>query len=205
MMRLVHERLGLTVLVLGLLAVAPGRVEAQGWLLDAYAGVGIPASNTKDFVSSGFSGGIGGGYIFNRYFGLRADIAGEWLKGKTDTGDGIQLPIFPEQPANFPDLRLYHYDASIMVTLTDLRTTSWLFAFDIGAGATTFQFSGEDAPDNKTKFTVPAGVSVGYLVSDQVGLFVRGRWYLIFTGENDFNKSTWSTFPIWLGIGIRAG
>ncbi len=195
-------RLGVAALVLGLMIAVPSQAVAQGWLLDAYAGVGIPASGVKDIAKTGFSGGIGGGYLFNRYLGIRADIAGEWLKGKES---GITLPIIPENPGVFPDTRLYHYDAAVMFNLTEPSMRSWIFAIDAGAGVTTVQFSGSDSPDSKTVFTIPAGLAVGYKVSGQVGLFVRGRWYLMFVGKEDFNTSTWSTFPIWLGIGIRAG
>jgi hypothetical protein len=190
---------------LGLLVAVPSQAAAQGGILDVYGGIGIPVSSIIDFAKSGFSGGIGIGYIGNRSYGIRADFAGEWLSGKSDVLESI--PSIPELDFGAGvDIRLYHYDASVMINLSDPRSEEWIVALDVGAGATTINFSGDGASGvgSKTRFTIPAGLSVGYMVSDNVGLFIRGRWYLIFMSDEDFGSSTWSTIPIWAGFGIRA-
>ena len=198
------RRFALVAVGFGLLGAAPSTVHAQGFLLDLYAGVGLPTGRLNDLTNAGFTGGLGLGYLFNRNVGLRADFAGEWLNG--------QLPVpvpLPDVDEDFlgRDVNLYHYDAAIMINATDTRRTNWLVAIDAGAGATTIQFRGDelDRPDSETRFTIPIGFGVGYLVSETVAVFLRGRWYLMFTDESRFGGSTWSSFPIWGGFGIRAG
>jgi hypothetical protein len=186
------------------IGVAPSAAHAQGFLLDLYAGVALPTGRLNDLTNAGFSGGLGLGYVFNRAVGIRADFAGEWLKGQ----DPVVSPLPDIDQAFFGrDVNLYHYDASIMINATDPRQTNWIVAIDAGAGATTIQFRGDelDRPDSETRFTIPVGLGVGYLVSETVGVFIRGRWYLMFTDVSRFGGSTWSSFPIWGGFGIRVG
>jgi hypothetical protein len=130
----------------------------------------------NDLTNAGFSGGLGLGYVFNRAVGIRADFAGEWLKGQ----DPVVSPLPDIDQAFFGrDVNLYHYDASIMINATDPRQTNWIVAIDAGAGATTIQFRGDelDRPDSETRFTIPVGLGVGYLVSETVGVFrlIDGR------------------------------
>ena len=75
----ISRRLLMAAAGLGLLGVAPTTAQAQGFLLDLYAGVGLPTGRLNDLTGAGFSGGLGLGYVFNRALGIRADFAGEWL------------------------------------------------------------------------------------------------------------------------------
>lgn len=200
----ISKRLLITAAGFGLMGIAPSTAHAQGFLLDLYAGVGLPTGRLNDLTGAGFSGGLGLGYVFNRAVGVRADFAGEWLKGQ----DPVVSPLPDIDQAFFGrDVNLYHYDAAIMINATDPRQTNWIVAIDAGVGATTIQFRGDelDRPASETRFTIPVGVGVGYLVSETVDVFIRGRWYLIFTDASRFGGSTWSSFPIWGGFGIRAG
>lgn len=197
----IYKRLLIMAAGVGLLGVVPSTAQAQGFLLDLYAGVALPTGRLNDLTSPGFSGGLGLGYLFGRSVGIRADFAGEWLSGQEPA---VSLPdLDPDLLGR--DVNLYHYDASIMLNATDTRRTNWIVAFDAGAGATTIQFRGDEAdrPDSETRFTIPVGFGVGYLVSETVGVFLRGRWYLMFTDDSRFGGSTWSSFPIWGGFGIR--
>jgi hypothetical protein len=198
------RRLLIVTVGLCLMGLSPSTARAQGFLLDLYAGVGLPTGKLNDLTGAGFSGGLGLGYVFSRVLGVRADFAGEWLTG--------QDPVVSALPGLDPtffgrDVNLYHYDASFMVNATDPKQTNWIVAIDAGAGATTIQFRDDelDLPDSETRFTIPVGVRVGYLISETVSVFIRGRWYLLFTDASRFGGSTWSSFPIWGGFGIRAG
>lgn len=188
----------------GLLGVAPATAHAQGFLLDLYAGVGLPTGRLNDLTSAGFSGGLGFGYVFDRVVGIRADFAGEWLSGQSPS-----VSPLPDVDPDFfgRDINLYHYDAAVMINATDTRRTNWIVAIDAGVGATTIQFRGDelDRPDSETRFTIPIGFGFGYLVSESAAVFIRGRWYLMFTEASRFGGSTWSSFPIWAGVGIRVG
>lgn len=193
-------------LIAGLLLALPTGGAGQGWLLETYAGVGVPTVYVDDIAAAGISGGVGGGWFFNRWFGVRADLAVEWLNEAGEAND--DRPMAPGLPGEAFDLRLYHYHASVQVALLDSRATEWLLAVDFGAGATTLDFRGENVDGGEygaTRFTLPAGLTIGYRASEQVTLFVRGRWHLIFLDEAEFGNSTWSTLPIWAGIGVRAG
>lgn len=199
----ISKRLLLAVAGFGLLGIAPSTAHAQGFLLDLYAGVGLPTGRLNDLTNAGFSGGLGLGYVFSRTVGVRADFAGEWLSSQDPV---VSLPDIDEDFFG-RDVNLYHYDAAIMLNATDTRRTNWIVAIDAGAGATTIQFRGDepDRPDSETRFTIPVGLGVGYLVSETVAVFLRGRWYLMFTDSSRFGGSTWSSFPIWGGFGIRVG
>ena len=200
----ISARLLMSAAGLGLLGVVPATAHAQGFVLDLYAGAALPTGRLDDLTSAGFSAGLGFGYVFSRVVGVRADFAGEWLKGQ----DPVASPL-PDIDQDFQgrDVNLYHYDAAIMINATDPRRTNWIVAIDAGAGATTVQFRGDelDRPDSETRFTIPVGFGVGYLVAETVSVFIRGRWYLMFTEASRFGGSTWSSFPIWGGFGIRVG
>ena len=202
------SRLGTSLLLaaaLGLLGLSPSSARAQGFLVDLYAGVGLPTGALSDLAKPGFSGGLGLGYVFGRAIGVRADFAGEWLKAE----DPIAIPTILDFDENLfgRDVRLYHYDAAITLNATNPRSSNWIAVIDIGAGATTINLRGDeqDRPEPTTRFTIPVGIGIGYLVAKQVAVFLRGRWYLMFTDSATFGGSTWSSFPIWGGIGIRAG
>ena len=198
------RRLLIATVGLCLMGLSPSTARAQGFLLDLYAGVGLPTGRLNDLTGAGFSGGLGLGYVFSRVLGVRADFAGEWLTGQ----DPVVSPLAGLDQTFFGrDVNLYHYDASFMVNATDPKQTNWIVAIDAGAGATTIQFRDDelDLPDSETRFTIPVGVRVGYLISETVSVFIRGRWYLLFTDASRFGGSTWSSFPIWGGFGIRAG
>lgn len=184
--------------------LSPAPAGAQGFALDLYAGVGLPTGRLNNLSNAGFSGGLGLGYLFGRSVGMRADFAAEWLDGENPSG----LPTFPGVDPVFlgRDVRLYHYDAAVMFDTMDPRRTKWIVAFDVGAGVTTIQFGGEEPrPDSETRFSVPIGATVGYRVSERVGVFIRGRWYLIFADSDRFGGSTLTSFPIWAGFAVRPG
>lgn len=186
------------------LLLLPAPAVAQGFVLDLYAGVGLPTGRLNNLSNAGFSGGLGLGYLFGRSVGMRADFAAEWLDGEDPSG----LPTFPGVDPAFlgRDIRLYHYDAAIMFDTMDPRRSNWVVAFDVGAGVTTIQFGGEDPrPASETRFSVPIGTTVGYRVAERVAVFLRGRWYLVFADSARFGGSTLASFPIWAGFAVRPG
>jgi hypothetical protein len=187
-----------------LLAAAPAATHAQGFRVDLYGGGAFPTGSLHDLTRVGFSGGLGFGYLFTRRVGVRADFAAEWLSAEPPVGsppDDVDENILGR------DINLYHYDASIVINATDPRRTNWHVAIDAGAGVTTIQFRGDetDRPDAATRFSVPVGIAFGYRVAETIDVFVRGRWYLVFTDQSRFGGTTWASFPIWAGFGIRAG
>ena len=179
---------------------APANVAAQGWAVDLYAGVGLPLSTLGDFQSAGFSGGVGAGYIFPGRFMVRGDFAGEFLSSNTN---GIP----PTSELAGMGVRLYHLDGSLAINFVPPDAGKAIFAFDFGAGITHVDLSGgtsQERPNSTTRFTIPAGVTFGYKMSDKIALFIRGRYYVMFMGDDRlFGSSTWQTIPLWAGISIR--
>lgn len=192
-MRAAVRRIVVVVAAVGLMGAVPATANAQeGFIADLYGGVGFPGANATTFLKPGFSAGVGVGYLFARQIAIRADFAGNWLKGE-ETSIG-------EITFGGDDITLYHYDASVMLNLGS-PGSSLLFTLDLGAGATTISPKGDR--DSSTRFTIPFGAALGYMVSENFGLFIKGRWYLIFTTKEDFGGSTWSAIPVWAGIAIR--
>jgi hypothetical protein len=179
---------------------APAQVKAQGWEVDLYGGVGLPVSTLGDFQNAGFSIGVGGGYILPGRFMVRGDFASEFLQTKANG-------ILPAPEMEDVSVRLYHLDAALAINFVPPNTGRMIFAFDFGAGITHVDFNqgaSTERPNSTTRFTIPAGVILGYKMSDSFALFIRGRYYVMFMGDNSlFGSSTWQTIPLWAGISMR--
>src|SRR5690606_26692212 len=86
------------------------------------------------------------------------------------------------------DMRLWHYGAGLQYDVSP-RDTPWSVVLHGGANATTMdteEFAG--APDGdftETYFGLNSGLEVGYDVSDDVQIAVRGSSFFVFADEEE--------------------
>lgn len=188
-------------LVAALALVVPTQASAQdgAFSIDLFGGIGVPSGDLSDTNDAGFAGGVGLQYLFSPRFGVRADGLFNSLGAKTE--DDVAVGT---------DLKLWQYDVAFVLNVTDPDATQFMFAVDAGVGLSTFSFDDVNGTsiDSETKFTVPGGVKIGYRVSDQVGVFARGRVHIIFMGDDEDDPDASSTlvnFPLTAGVSFMLG
>lgn len=177
------ERVGSIVLFAALLVWLPGQAAAQqvGVNVDGHGGVALPASNLGDFQDLGPSFGLGFEYELADRVALRASGSLDLLKGAADEDISATFAA--------PDVSLFHYHGGIALRLSPPEATAWDVSVNLGVGATTVDSddfpAGAATPAGEssfsaTYFSLHPGLTIGYDVNEQVGVFVRGDGHFAF-------------------------
>lgn len=173
------------------MAAAP--VDAQEAVtLDFAGGVGIPAGDLADFQDIGPAFDIGLDVRVHPRFSLRASGGAEIFSGTEIEG------AFDNNVATdgFADFSTVHFNGGGVVHA--VNEGPWRVDFNGGAGVTILtserlemsigEFT-EVVDLSETYLNVTAGLDIGYMVSEQVELFVGGDGHLFFMDEDGENES----------------
>lgn len=173
------------------LTMAAAPVDAQEAVtLDFAGGVGIPAGDLADFQDLGPAFDIGLNVRVHPRFSLRASGGAEIFRG-TEIENAFDNSISEN---GFVDFSTVHFNGGGVFHV--LPDGPWRVDFNGGAGITIltsergeFSGAGDDASLveivdlSETYFNVTAGLDIGYMVSEQVELFVGGDGHLFFVDE----------------------
>lgn len=179
------------------LTMAAAPVDAQEAVtLDFAGGVGIPGGDLADFQDIGPAFDIGLDVRVHPRFSLRASGGAEIFSG-TEIENAFDASIAEQ---GFVDFSTVHFNGGGVVHAVNegpLRVD-----FNGGAGVTIltsergeFSGAGDDATLveivdlSETYLNVTAGLDIGYMVSEQVELFVGGDGHLFFMDEDGENES----------------
>lgn len=137
------------------------------------AGPSMPVDQLAKITDTGAALGADVAYSLTNWLALTADGDVDFL-----TGHALE-----------PDMRLWHYGGGLEVELAPNRTP-WSVQLDGGANATTMDTSPFGGIDNSTDFThtyfgLDGGLEVGYNVSRNVDVAVRGSGYFVFANKTD--------------------
>lgn len=176
---------------LALLFLVPSEGTAQGEPpidIDLRGGIGLPTGNLSDVVDVGpaFNVGFNVGITDRLY--LRAEGGGELYEG-IDLEDPVGAGGLNEL-----DLDLLHFHGGAVYQLISPERSGLFVTLTGGAGATNFNVPrlqasvGADVEEvdlSELYFSANGGATVGYRVTEQVGLFVDGQSYVVFADEDD--------------------
>lgn len=181
--------------------------------IDLRAGGTFPTADLANSVDPGFGPGLGLAFALGPRIALRLDGDVSLLRELDGPGDDA---------ARFfqSDVTLWHYGAGLEVDALD-PLADWFLRLGLGAGATTIdpktpgdQPPGVEGSGTETRFTTNGALTVGFRASDRVGIFLRGKTYMVFVDSEQFEDGDglaqelddlWWIFPVQLGveIGVR--
>ncbi len=141
--------------------------------LTVRAGPSMPVNKLADITNAGAALGADVAYSLTDRLALTADGDVDFLTGH----ESLE-----------PDMRLWHYGGGLQLDVAPTRTP-WSVVLSGGANATTMDTSPIGIQSNMdfthTYFGLDGGLEVGYDVSDNVDVAVRGSSYFVFADKAD--------------------
>lgn len=183
----VTKKVGAVLGLAALLLWVPAQAQAQG-AVGAAGGIAVPAGSFADVQDAGPAFGAGIGWQVEDRITLGFDAGIDLLSG-ADT----DVATAPASTA--PDLTVWNFNGNFMVEITEPGANMWDVSAGVGLGASLFDSSFDDPITNPETdetmeslsdlyFNTHADLRFGYQASERVKLFVGGRAYLYFPGNN---------------------
>lgn len=170
--------------VAALLALHPGAAAAQSSVptvdLSVRGGVSMPTGDLAEITDVGPAAGADVAFWINDRIAVSVDASVDMLRGD-DRSDLL------------PDIQLWHYGGGLQARLIPPSSPVSIKLLG-GAGATGFRTNhfepaGPGARDriSETYFALNGGAEVGYEMTDQIDLSLRGGAFFTFTDETDLS------------------
>lgn len=172
-------------LMLTLAFGAADEARAQGFGVDAGAGLAIPMAEMADGWRVGPSFGLGVVGRVSEKVGLRAD-GDLGLNGGASLANGNRMP----------DLTQFRFTGGVELHFTDPDLEDWYTVVGAGAGGASvstdvFPVAGGGLSDfGETYFTAYGALRVGYRVTPSVAVSLRSRLYLTAMDRQDTQNFT---------------
>lgn len=163
---------GAAAVAAGLVLAGVGQARAQGFGVEAGAGVSIPMDELEETWGVGPSFGLGVVREVSDRMSVRAD-------GELAFNPGEDFGA-----TEAPDLTQFRYTGGVEMRFTEADVPSWYTVLGVGAGAVSmgtddFVLPGGDLAEfTATYFTAYGALRVGYRVNPRLSFSLRSRLYL---------------------------